>query len=174
MPSVGEQLREGRERRGLNVSDVANSTNIKSDYIRAMEDGDWSAFGAPVYIKGFVRTYSTHLKLDTRAVVEQLEEELSADPSLSEPPPLDGPHKGPVDWAMLQFSKVKWAIVFPLLVGVGVIVAGYYGLQAFRKQSPKAGPAQSLGPGLHQRSRPVAVPNTLPLPTNAPAPAPRR
>lgn len=173
MPSVGDQLRLGRERRGLGVTEVANSTNIKSDYIRAMEAGDWSAFGAPVYIKGFVRTYATHLKLDAPAIVQQLEEELRADPDLAEPPPLTGPAHGPIDWAMLQFSKVKWSVVFPLLVGVGVVVAGYYGLKAFRRQAPRQGPAQQLGPGLHQRPRPVPVPNTLPIPTNTP-PAPAR
>ncbi len=168
MPSVGEQLRLGRERRQLSVTEVANSTNIKSDHIRAMEEGDWSAFSAPVYIKGFVRTYATHLKLEVGSVVEQLEAELRAHPDLSEPPSLTGRRRGVVDWVMLQFSRVRWVIVFPVLVGIGVIVAGYFGLKAWKKQGGGTPPA-TLGPGLQQRGR-TGVPATLPLPTNAPAP----
>lgn len=95
-----------------------------------MEDGHWSTFSAPVYIKGFVRTYATHLKLDVGSVVIQLEEELRANPDLAEPPPLSGRRKELVDWVMLQFSRVRWVIVFLLLVGVGVLVASYYGLKA--------------------------------------------
>lgn len=171
MPSVGEQLRLGREQRQLSVTEIANSTNIKSDYIRAMEDGHWSTFSAPVYIKGFVRTYATHLKLDVGSVVIQLEEELRANPDLAEPPPLSGRRRGLVDWVMLQFSRVRWVILFPLLVGVGVVVASYYGLKAWRAQSPTPPSGATMSPGLHQRQRP-AVPGTLPLPTNAPAPVP--
>lgn len=168
MPSVGEQLRQGRERRQLSVTEVANSTNIKSDYIRAMEEGDWGTFSAPVYIKGFVRTYATHLKLDVSTIVSDLEAELSANPELSEPPSLTGGRRGVVDWVMLQFSRVRWVIVFPILVGVGVLVAGYFGLKAWKKQGGGTPPA-TLGPGLQQRGRP-GVPTTLPVPTNAPAP----
>ena len=40
MATVGEQLRVAREGRGLGISEVANATNIKSDYIRAMEAGE--------------------------------------------------------------------------------------------------------------------------------------
>ena len=169
MPSVGDQLRQGRESRQLSVSEVANSTNIKSDYIRAMEEGDWSAFSAPVYIKGFVRTYSTHLKLDVASVVEQLEAELRAHPDLAEPPSLTGRRRGVLDWVMLQFSRVRWVIVFPVMVGLGVIVAGYFGLKVWRQQQGSPAASGTLGSGLQQRGRP-GVPTTLPLPTNAPTP----
>ena len=173
MPSVGDQLREGRERRQWSVTEVANATNIKSDYIRAMEEGDWRTFSAPVYIKGFVRTYATHLKLDVRTLVEQLEAEVLANPETANPPSLTGQRDGPLDWVMLQFSRVRWVIVFPVLVGIGVIVAGVYGLKAWKKQNQSAPPATTLGPGLYQRPRP-AVPTTLPVPTNGPSATPVR
>jgi cytoskeletal protein RodZ len=174
MPSVGDQLREGRERRQLSVTEVANATNIKSDYVRAMEEGDWRTFSAPVYIKGFVRTYATHLKLDTAAVVAALEVELSADPELCEPPPLEQRRRGPIDWLMLQASKLRWVLVFPILVGIAVLAAAYFGYQAWQRQQP-ATPSRSLSPGLRQTQR-TAIPATLPVPTNTPpaAPSPSR
>lgn len=171
MSTVGELLREGRERRQLSVTEVANSTNIKSDHIRAMESGNWRAFSAPVYIKGFVRTYATHLKLPVGEVIAGLEAELAAHPEVMESPDLGGLRKGVIDWIMLQFSRVKWVVVLPLLVLAGVVAAGYFGVRAWQKQGTVS-PAETLGPGLLQRPRTVQ-PGRLPVPTNAPAPVVR-
>jgi len=168
MPNVGDQLREARERQKLTVHDVANATNIKTDHVRALEAGDWGQFSARVYIKGFVRSYAGHLRLDVGAVSAQLEDELSRSGEFSEAPSLSGSRKGPLDWVMLQLSRVRWAIVFPVLLGIAVLVAAIYGLKAWQGHS-KADPARNLGPGLHNQRRPGGSPATLPLPTNAPA-----
>ena len=69
VPSVAEQLKAERERQGRTVHDVANVTNIKTDHIRALESGDWDAFGAQVYIRGFTRTYSKELRLDVPRIM---------------------------------------------------------------------------------------------------------
>jgi cytoskeletal protein RodZ len=171
MSSVGDLLREGRERRQWTVTEVANSTNIKSDHIRAMEVGDWRAFSAPVYIKGFVRTYATHLKLPVPDVIAALEAELAANPDVVESPDLGGLRKGVIDWIMLQFSRVRWVWVLPVLVGLALLAAGYLGVKAWQRHAETT-PAETLGPGLLQRPRPVQ-PATLPLPTNVPVPVPR-
>jgi len=172
MATVGEQLRVAREGRGLGISEVANATNIKSDYIRAMEAGDWEAFGAPVYIKGFVRTYATHMKLDAAGIVSELQDELKAGPGGGRPPTLAGTRQGALDWVMLQASKVPLTVLFPVLLGLAVLGALYVGARLWRSSTPAAKPTPTLSPGLYQRSRPVA-PAVLPVPTNAPAPEPR-
>jgi cytoskeleton protein RodZ len=173
MSSVGEQLRVAREGRGLGVSEVANATNIKSDYIRAMEGGDWEAFSAPVYIKGFVRTYATHLKLDAAAVVEALQAELRAGPGGGRPPALAGTRQGALDWVMLQASRVPLTVLFPVILGLAVLGALYIGARVWRSSAPAAAkPSPTLSPGLYQRQRPVA-PAALPVPTNAPVAEPR-
>jgi cytoskeletal protein RodZ len=173
MPTVGDHLRVGRERLNLSVHEVANATNIKTDHIRAMEACEWDVFSARVYIKGFVRTYATHLKLDQEVVMRELEEELGRNPEFSDAPSLTGRRKGPLDWLMLQLSRVKWAWVFPVVVGVGVLVAAIYGFKAWQRQT-KTDPLRQLSPGLHNQRRPVTAPQTLPLPTNLPPAAPRR
>jgi cytoskeleton protein RodZ len=174
MPNVGDQLREARERQKLTVHDVANATNIKTDHVRAMEAGDWEQFSARVYIKGFVRTYATHLRVDVAGVLAQLEDELSRSAEFSEAPSLTGTKKGPVDWVMLQLSRVRWAIVFPVLLGIAVLVAAIYGLKAWQGHV-KADPAKNLGPALHNtQRRPGGTPATLPLPTNLPVMVPGR
>ena len=62
-------------------------TKIRGDHIRALEEGNYSIFSAPVYIRGFVRTYANLLKLDTKVLLDQLGRELAesgqVDPSFS-------------------------------------------------------------------------------------------
>ena len=173
MSSVGEQLRQAREGRRLGIPEVANATNIKSDYIRAMEEGDWKAFGAPVYIKGFVRTYATHLKLDAAQLVASLQEELRAGPGGGAPPALSGTRRGALDWVMLQASKVPLTVLFPVLLGVAVLVALYIGSRVWSRNPHNAMPSgPALPPALYQRPRAVA-PIVVPIPTNVPVTEPR-
>ena len=73
MPTVAEQLRTSREAQGLTVYQVAEVTKIRTDHVRALEEGKFEAFAAPVYVRGFVRTYATLLKLDVPGMMSQLE-----------------------------------------------------------------------------------------------------
>jgi cytoskeletal protein RodZ len=61
MPTVAEQLRAAREAKKLTVQQVADATKIRTDHIRALEEGNFSAFSAPIYIRGSVKNYATLL-----------------------------------------------------------------------------------------------------------------
>ncbi|MBV8374519.1 MAG: helix-turn-helix domain-containing protein, partial [Candidatus Eremiobacteraeota bacterium] len=69
MPALGERFRAAREARGLTLSQVSEQIRIRSVYLAAIEDEDWSAIGAPVYVRGFLRTYARFLGLDPEEVV---------------------------------------------------------------------------------------------------------
>ena len=69
MAALGEEFRRAREARGQTISDVAERLHIRSVYLTAIEDEDWAAIGAPVYIRGFMRTYARYLGLDPEAAV---------------------------------------------------------------------------------------------------------
>jgi cytoskeletal protein RodZ len=64
MPALGERFRAAREARGLTLSDVSEQIRIRSVYLAAIEDENWPAIGAPVYVRGFLRTYARFLGLD--------------------------------------------------------------------------------------------------------------
>src|ERR1700735_668504 len=76
MSTVAEQLHLAREAQSLTVNQVAEVTKIRGDHIRALEEGNFNVFSAPVYIRGFVRTYAGLLKLDVPAIMSALEIEL--------------------------------------------------------------------------------------------------
>ena len=69
MATVGEYLRAGRAARQLTLHQVGETTKIRTDYLEALESGDYNRFVAPVYIRGFVRAYATMLRLDLPQVM---------------------------------------------------------------------------------------------------------
>jgi cytoskeletal protein RodZ len=168
MTTVAEQLRQGREARNLTVQQVAQITKIRTDHLVALEEGNFDVFSAPVYIRGFVRTYAALVKLDVPQVMAALDAELSATQKFAEPPPLAEHSQGALDFIMLQLSKVDWrkaAIALGVLV---VIVAAFLALSAWQR-SRSANPLNGLKPGIYQSTQSVSG-ETLPLP----APPPQR
>jgi len=162
MATVAEQLRSAREARNLSVNEVADTTKIRTDHIRALEAGDFNVFTAPVYIRGFVRCYATLLKLDVPAVMRSLDNELGQTEKFSEPPPLSAQRRGVLDFVMLQLSKLSWRKGLILLAGVAVVLAVIIGAgMAKNRQKKEAMP--KLPPGIYQPGQKQSG-ETLPLP----------
>jgi cytoskeleton protein RodZ len=166
MSTVAEQLRQAREAQKLTIQELAEITKIRSDHIRALEEGNFNVFSAPVYIRGFVRTCSTLLKLDVPQVMSNLEAELGATVKFREPPPLTPQPKTPIDFVMLQLSKVNWRLGVIVLGGLGIVVAIVL-VVAMNRHAKRSDPLAGLKPGVYPASNSG---ETLPIP----APTPRR
>jgi cytoskeletal protein RodZ len=162
MPTVAEQLRTAREIHGLTIYQVAEVTKIKTDHVRALEEGNYDAFAAPVYIRGFVRTYGNLVKLDGAALMNALDAELGRTERFHEPPPLSNEPRGFLDLVMLQLSKVNWRLALPSLAAAVALLALVLGYRAWRGHQAKD-PLSHLGPGLYQPSQKQSG-DTLPLP----------
>ena len=76
MPSVGEQLKSAREAQGKSLDDIGSELKIRADHVAALEAGDFVKFDAPIFVRGFIRSYCRILKLDTNALVVQLNQDL--------------------------------------------------------------------------------------------------
>src|SRR5260370_37538005 len=168
MSTVAEQLQLAREAKSLSVHQVAEVTKIRTDHLHALEEGNFDVFSAPVYIRGFVRTYATLLKLDVPQIMAGLDAELSQTTKFREPPPLSTQRRGILDFLMLQLSKLDWRkglIALGVIVALLVLSLTVLIWRHFKKADPLAG----LKPGLYQSTQTVSG-ETLPVP----APAPRR
>src|SRR5689334_12068464 len=149
MPTVAEQLRQAREAKKMTVHQVAEITKIRTDHIRALEEGNFNVFSAPVYIRGFVRTYATLLKLDVPQTMAALDEELGRTEKFSEPPPLMDQPRGPLDFLMLQLSKVDWrrgVLALGAIAGMAAIMWIALAVRHARRTDPLSG----LKPGVYQ------------------------
>jgi cytoskeletal protein RodZ len=175
MSTVAEKLRQAREAKNLTITQVAETTKIRSDHIRALEQGDYNVFSAPVYIRGFIRTYATLLKLDVKQLLSEVETELGKNDKFHETAPLGTQPKGILDFVMLQLSKIDWR---KGLIGAGVVLVLVivYAMVVSHRHAGPAGPgpnqpqpANGLKPGTY-KAPPGSSGETLPVPQ----PAPRR
>jgi cytoskeletal protein RodZ len=162
MSTVADQLRQAREARKLTVEQVAEITKIRTDHLRALEEGNFDVFSAPVYIRGFVRTLSTLLKLDVPRVMSELDAELGQTKQFAEPPPLSTHPRGVVDFLMLQLSKVDWQKGVVIL-GAAVLVMGILLAVVSWRRYRTADPLKGVKPGVYQPAHSNSG-ETLPLP----------
>lgn len=67
---VGTILREARNRRKVELSEVEAATRIRLRYLRAIEAEEWDVLPGGFYTRGFIRTYASFLGLDGERLVE--------------------------------------------------------------------------------------------------------
>ena len=64
MSELGTWLIRAREARGLTIEDAERDTRISRRYLQALESEQFEVIPAPVYARGFLRSYSQYLGLD--------------------------------------------------------------------------------------------------------------
>jgi cytoskeletal protein RodZ len=167
MSTVAEQLRHARQARNLTIHQVADTTKIRTDHIRALEDGNFEVFSAPVYIRGFVRTYANLLKLDVPQVMAALDAELGQSEKFREPPPLSPQPRGLVDVLMYWLSRLDWRKSLIALGVLGLLAVIIAGILVWRHRKA-ADPLAGLPPALYQPTQALSG-ETLPLPPVSPS-----
>ena len=73
LAGCGERLRAAREAAGLDIDEVASRLRMPARVVRSLEAEDWSRLGAPVFVRGQVRSYSRLLGLTTAPMMEALD-----------------------------------------------------------------------------------------------------
>ncbi len=69
-PVTGAVLREYRERRGINLREIADSTKVGLRYLEYIEGDRYSMLPAPVYLRGFLYEYARAIGLEPRRTVD--------------------------------------------------------------------------------------------------------
>ncbi len=67
----GRLLLEARERSGTSLEEAAGEVRMPVRVLRALEQEDWSSLGAPVFVRGQLRSYARFLKVDVTPYLEQ-------------------------------------------------------------------------------------------------------
>lgn len=75
---IGQRLRDAREQAGLGIAEVSARLKMPSHVVEALEQENWSKLGAPVFVKGQVRSYARLLGLPADALVDGLDRAISA------------------------------------------------------------------------------------------------
>ena len=148
----GAQLAARRGELGLSIEQVAAATRVRPEYLRALEADRFDNLPAPVFLKGYLRTYATHLGLDPEKLLAEL-------PASPRPPSLAikvGTGRRPTGFLLTSPAVAAASLV--LLAGV---FAGYAWRQVVADQhAPAPRASSSLSPS---GTGPVASPSASPF-----------
>lgn len=136
MPALGERFRAAREARGLTLSDVAEQIRIRSVYLAAIEEENWPAIGAPVYVRGFLRTYARFLGLDAEEAVGAFNQQAAG--ATAEAP-------AEAEAVAARSSEPRRLLPFIWIASVvAVLLIAYVAFNAFSPREPAAQTAPTV------------------------------
>ena len=118
MAELGNTLSRARRARGITLEDAERDTHVSKRYLQALETEDFSIFPAPVYARGFLRTYSRYLGLNPEELIRvfpngNLTVDITPLPTVVRP--------------TSQFVNVNWIVaglVTLFLLGAGLLLLG--------------------------------------------------
>ncbi len=151
----GAVLAAKRGERGLTIQQAAAATRIRAEHLVALEADQPERLAAPVYAKGYLRTYARYLDLDPEPLVGLLEE-----------PPRD-PRRA---FGLRNVAlRPRLVVTAPAVAGVGLLLlAAAFAFYAWRQieadQRPSASPAAAQLVVVSPPSTPVPSPSPQPRP----------
>ncbi|MCC6382574.1 MAG: helix-turn-helix domain-containing protein [Dehalococcoidia bacterium] len=78
MALIGRTLRDARLQRGLTIDQAAHDTRISARFLEALESESFDELPAPVYVRGFLRSYANYLRVDPEPLLGALASERGA------------------------------------------------------------------------------------------------
>lgn len=66
---IGSYLRTRREALGVSLDEIGAATKIRLGLLEALESEDFPRLPAPIFVKGFLRSYCQYLNLDAVPIV---------------------------------------------------------------------------------------------------------
>jgi len=70
--TVGEMLKEERERYRLSIEEVSKRTRIRVAYLQALEENDFQDLPAATFVKGYIKTYAKLFDLEYQPLIALL------------------------------------------------------------------------------------------------------
>lgn len=117
-PGVGEQLRDARMEAGLTLAEAAARLRMQIRVVEALEAENWARLGAPVFVRGQLRSYLRLLQLP-QSLADTVPDAVSAEPPALTPRTYTPPMQRMLDKAMGRAVYV----VITALIAVPVWVA---------------------------------------------------
>jgi cytoskeletal protein RodZ len=89
MQTIGEKIEETRKRKGISLSEAAEATKIRRDFLLNIESNEYGYDLPEIYKRGFIKNYAKYLKLNPEKVLSQYQEQLITHSSRSKKPNTD-------------------------------------------------------------------------------------
>lgn len=120
MEALGEFLKEARIKANLSIMNIVEETHIMKKFIEAIEREEFSVFPGDAYLKGFLRTYSEYLGLNSEEVIRKYERIKIAET----PTPMEQLIPKP----KYDFRPIL-VVMLIILTAAGLAVGGFFGVR---------------------------------------------
>ena len=93
--SLGERLKRQRERRGITLAEISQTSKVPVSLFTGLEAGDCSRWPASVYARAYVKSYAAAIGLNADEVVEEFSTVFGLRSETGEPlpPPAGAPSR---------------------------------------------------------------------------------
>jgi len=143
---LGDILQRARQARGITIEDAERATRIPRRYLEALEQENFTILPAPVYARGFLRSYSGYLGLDPAELLPFFPVGHVDEPKLEPLPQV----KQPRTWSMSGIIAVA---------AVGALILLVIGLYSIGSDGDEGSSLlQSQPAALEEGAPPVVVP----------------
>jgi cytoskeletal protein RodZ len=115
----GGKLRDARERRGISLRQIANTTKISVGALEALERNDISRLPGGIFSRAFVRSYANEVGLDPDAMIQEFIAQFPNDSITAGHPTTD---RGE-DYVSVENDR-RMATAFLWLIGLSLPIAG--------------------------------------------------
>ena len=169
---LGKKFQEARLARGLTLDEAARLTKIRPSRLAEIEADDFSQFPSLAYAKGFLQIYGKFLDVDVTPYLDVFEtsQQMTVDGySYLQDQPAPKPRRVRTRAPVVRRQRTgDRSSPFPLLIAVGVIVAGFI-LMRLILNIQRIAPHQMVG--VPQPTASQAPPAQAPAASVAPPPS---
>src|SRR5579863_1468297 len=123
MASLGAELKQAREDRGVTLEELSQSTKIGTRLLRALEQDRYDELPGGIFTKGFIRAYAQAVGVDDeKAIAEYL--------AAIEPRPAETQNASPVDNRIVEVREtpagdLPWGLLAILLVAAAIALTAW-------------------------------------------------
>ncbi len=153
MGTLGQYLRSARQTKDIDIRDAAQQTRISINYLKALEDEDFSKLPGEVFVRGFLKNYARFLNLDEAETLRRYGE-LKPSPSPLESAAKPGTEKKTASPEGKSQSKEETPIE-PFVWGAAIFIS----LLVFLFTSL---PMKHLKKGYQSEKESLPIPSVLP------------
>src|SRR3990167_2474223 len=124
MRTVGQVLKEERERKFYSLEEVEKTTKIRKELLEALEEGQYNKLPPSTFVQGFIKNYGKFLGLNTEKLLAVFRREFSEGKN---PPRILESFKNPLDKKGFKLTPTRVLISvilrkFPILINSNFLI----------------------------------------------------